>query len=189
MTDQTDNPTPGEDREIIGPAGGHGLDVGAGALAETGRGTTHPVTAYLAGLSKRSRRTMRGALDIIAQIASGGAADAMTFPWQDLRFQHTTAIRQLLAERYPNPNTVNLHLAALRGVLRACWRLGLMDGEAYQRAADVQSVKGSTLPKGRALGGGEIRALFEACATDSTPAGRRDAALLAVAYGTGLRRA
>jgi len=48
-------------------------------------------------------------------------------------------------------------------------------------------VKGSTLPKGRALSSGEIRALFEACAVGK-PGGARDAALIGTLYGAGLRR-
>ena len=63
-----------------------------------------------------------------------------------------------------------------------------MDGEEYQRAAAVRNVKGSRLPAGRALEGGEIRALFAACA-DGTPAGARDAAAFALMFGMGMRRA
>lgn len=55
-------------------------------------------------------------------------------------------------------------------------------------ATDLPTLRGETLPRGRALGSGEVRALFAACSADGTTAGRRDAAMLALLYGAGLRR-
>lgn len=147
----------------------------------------NPALVYLAHLAPGGVRTMRQALDVIADDLTGGACDALTCPWAALRFQHTAAIRARLAAKYA-PATANKMLAALRGTLQAAWRLGQMSAEDYQRAADLETVHGSSLPAGRALAGGEMRALFGACADDPTPAGRRDAALIAVLYGAGLRR-
>jgi hypothetical protein len=53
---------------------------------------------------------------------------------------------------------------------------------------DVPGVKNQVAPRGRAAAQGELRALFGVC-QDGTPLGARDAALLALAYGCGLRRA
>ncbi len=92
------------------------------ALANARR-TDHPVAVYLASLSAGSRRTMLGALNTIAAMAGGERVDAQSFPWHQLRHEHTTAIRSALAERY-SPSTANKMLAAMRGVLKACWRLG-----------------------------------------------------------------
>ncbi len=45
------------------------------------------------------------------------------------------------------------------------------------------------MPPGRAIRQGELHALLDACSRDSSPAGVRDAAMIALLYGTGLRRA
>jgi integrase len=148
---------------------------------------SNPALLYLARLGPGSQRTQRAALDSIAALLTGGRATAVDMPWHLLNGQHTRAVRSELTARYA-PTTANRLLAALRGVLEEAWRLGLMDAETYHRAADVENVPWFTSPRGRILAPGEIQALFEACAGDSTPAGVRDAALLTVLYAAGLRR-
>ncbi|MCP4659613.1 MAG: site-specific integrase [bacterium] len=64
---------------------------------------------------------------------------------------------------------------------------GDVDGHVLQRAADIENLRGSTVLRGRALAGGELAQLFGACA-DATPKGTRDAAMLSVFYGCGVRR-
>lgn len=150
----------------------------------------HPAAAYLASLGKASRRPQRQALDAIADILTSGAvSNCLLMDWHTVHYTHTNLVRNILAERHA-PATANRMLAALRGVLRAAWRLGLMSADAFQSAADVKPVIGSTLPAGRELGNGEIGALLDDCQNDKhINAGTRDAAIIAVMYGGGLRRA
>ncbi len=157
-----------------------------GELVAAGDLANNPAAVYLASLAHGSRRTMQEALNTMAGIL--GDFDAFSCPWAMLRFQHTSALRSQLAERYAAA-TANKMLSALRGVLKAAWRLGQMDAEAYTRAVDVGSVTGETLPTGRAIAAGELAALLKTCTADTTAAGARDAALLALLYSCGLRRA
>jgi integrase len=60
--------------------------------------------------------------------------------------------------------------------------------EDYQRAIQLKPVTGETLPAGRELSAGEILALMTACQNDESPAGTRDAAIIALLYAAGLRR-
>lgn len=146
----------------------------------------NPAAVYLAGLNSDSgRRTQRQALDTIARLL--GSRDAFECDWASVRFQHATAIRAKLAGVY-KPATVNKMLCALRGTLKAAWRLGLMSGEDYHMAASVESVNGETIPAGRELQSGELVALMGDCENDLTPAGARDAAIVALMYSCGLRR-
>jgi site-specific recombinase XerD len=109
-------------------------------------------------------------------------------PWHELRYGHTQALQSWLAE-HCSPTAANRHLAALRGVLREAWRLGLMNGEDLARAADLAGVSGTSLPAGRYVEDGEVRRLVAACLADQSPGGRRDAAVLAALFVGGLRRA
>ncbi len=149
--------------------------------------TQHPAAVYLSTLSPGSRPTMRQALDEIAQLLSGGSGDALTLDWSHLRYQHTAALRSVLMERYA-PATVNKMLSALRRVLKEALRLELMDAKDYARTVDIASVRVKKGLQGRALSGREIAALMDACQSDRTPAGFRDAALITILRGSGLRR-
>jgi Phage integrase family len=165
---------------------------------------TDPVTVYLARLtSAESRRAMAASLELLAELLvdgqpadraerarrrEAGAPLAMAVPWHELRYGYTQALRSWLAE-HCSPAAANRHLAALRGVLREAWRLGLMNGEDLARAVDLASVQGTSLPSGRYVEDGEVRRLVAACLADQSPGGKRDAAVLAALFVGGLRRA
>jgi hypothetical protein len=138
---------------------------GATALAvPTAAAGGDPMTVYLARLSSaESRRAMATSLELLAELLiDGHPADraerarrrrsgqplAIAVPWHELRYGHTQALRSWLAE-HCSPAAANRHLAALRGVLREAWRLGLMGGEDLARAIDLASVPGTSLLAGR----------------------------------------
>lgn len=149
----------------------------------------NPALVYLASLAESSRRPMKEGLNLIANLIQPGC-DYLAFPWHVLRYQHTTAIRTQLADKY-SASTANRHLSALRGVLKEAWRLGYVTAEEYQRAIDIKTIKGQkakAAEKGRHIKQGEFGALLSTC-DDGTKAGVRDAALIAVGYVAGLRRA
>lgn len=151
-----------------------------------------PAIVYLDDrLGAGSRRAMEGALDVLASILTHGQATARTCPWAGLRYEWTAKLPHQLADRGYSRASIQKQLAALRGVLREAWRLGLMDAEAFQRATDIRPPRGQGLAPaaGRAITRGQLVALFDACRADLGPAGRRDAAVMAILYGAGLRRA
>jgi integrase len=145
-----------------------------------------PVTVYLESLGQGSRDAQLAALNTMAAMASGGAVDAMGFPWHMLRYENTTLIRGALEARY-KPSTANRHLSALRGVLKVCWRMGDLASANYLRASDLKNVRGRSAPAGRVLSPAELRSLFRQCERDRRVIARRDTAIIAVMYGGGLR--
>ena len=60
--------------------------------------------------------------------------------------------------------------------------------EQALRVATVENVTGARLPVGRIITTGELVALLGACTGDASPAGARDAAIIALATTTGMRR-
>ena len=150
--------------------------------AELGR---QAPAAYVMSLAAGSRRTMMGALRLIAGELG---IPLESVPWHRLRAAHVGALRARLLAKLA-PASCNKVLAALRGVLREAARLGLLTHEQLAAVLSVRGVTGSRELRGRALAPGELRALFHSCAEGGEAIGARDAAMLGVLYGCGLRRA
>lgn len=152
--------------------------------------TENPAAVYVAGLgSDVSRRTAISSLRRAALMLTGADdADPMKINWAQLRYAHVAALRARLMGLYA-PSTCNRILSMVKGVLRTSYRLGKLHGDDFQRLMMVESVSGDRLPAGRVLDADEIARLVAVCRGDPTPRGARDAALIAILFAGGLRRA
>ena len=148
----------------------------------------NPALVYLRRMdTKKSRETVEAVLRSLARIASGGRIRFEVFPWEELTYLQTAALRTAIGERF-EPAGANLRLSVLRCVLKEAWRLELMTAEAYQRAADVQNFRGKSKPAGRRLEQEELRGMIQGARSSGGPKGTRDAALFGFLYATGARR-
>lgn len=129
---------------------------------------------------------MGNSLDVIARLITND--DEMRHEWIDwhkIRYEHAAAIRALLAETYAF-STANKMLAALRGTLKAAWKLGLMSADEYQTAASVKNITGERVPAGRYITQQEIGQLLATCQDNLI--GHRDRVIILLLYLCGLRR-
>lgn len=129
---------------------------------------------------------MATALSAVARLLSSGEFDAKEVRWWELTPSDVARVRAALCVERTARSTGRLRLSALRGVLRECWRAGLIDSDRYHRLVDVRPVPGPTTGRGRIVSPGEIRGLFRACT--NSPRGHRDRAMLALLFGLGARR-
>ena len=149
--------------------------------------TVHPASVYLRSLSPGSKPTMITALNTIASLLTDGQCDIYTLDWAAIRYHHTSAVRASLLERYA-PSTASKIMCAFRRVLDEARKLGLMSAADYANAIELPSIRDTRKLKGRALTPSEIRALMRVCGEDKSKLGVRDACLIAILRGAGLRR-
>lgn len=140
--------------------------------------------------SLHTRRTYTGALAHFEQWRSGR-------PMTKMLVEEYAAYLHAQGQA---PATINHKLSAVRWWARRVADLAAEDPRAdpeqvaiitrqAERVASVGNVKGDSRQRGRHVPDGEIKAILEVCAKDPTPAGVRDAAMLALAFATGMRRA
>lgn len=145
--------------------------------------------------SAESRRKFKGCLDTLAEMISPTAGEdgvrirdsGASVAWWVLRYDDVEVLRNQLVERYAT-RTVNLHLSALRSILKVSQRLGLMTAEHLMSTCDVKTMKVNRLPAGRNIPHSEIVTLLSASLSGKEPIATRDAAIIAVLASTGARR-
>ncbi|NBA93461.1 tyrosine recombinase XerC [Pseudomonas sp. R5(2019)] len=143
---------------------------------------------YLNRLVPSSQLTMKYVLQDAADRLGFEDADIRDVPWHLLQPGHITALVAALREDGYAPNTSSLYVNAVRGVMNEAWRLKLIDQDHLQRIRSVKPAQGTRLSNGRNLKRSLIRELMEVCAADPRPQGLRDAAVIALLYGSGMRK-
>lgn len=150
----------------------------------------NPAAVYLESLgSEISKRTMVSPLNRAACILNPSLAgkDAWeAIPWGQLT---ALVVRMVMAKLDGSPATRNKALAALKGVVRIGWELRLISSDEKERILSIKGDAGSREIAGRYVPTGEVWGLLKVCAEDNSPAGVRDAAMLALTAATGARRA
>jgi integrase len=109
------------------------------------------------------------------------------------RYRYAKRAVQVHQGKGKAPNTINQRLASFRWYARKIADLAIdygnpEDAQQAARVATVRDVKGERPERGRHIEQGELSALIDACTSDTSPAGIRDAAIIALAWSTGLRR-
>lgn len=138
-----------------------------------------PAAQFLLRLSPGSRHAQSCALRHIEKWLL--RSDGQKLEWHKISAADVLDVRARAVERLA-PATARRYMAALRGVLKECWRAGLIDAERLARLIDVPPIRGSRPPPGRSLSPAEIGQL-------RYTAEPRDRAVLAALVGAGLRRA
>lgn len=149
-----------------------------------------PLQSYLAKLAPSGRAAMLSSLKTVAKLLDAGAS-VEDVAWHLLRYEHLAALRVRLKETWA-PRTVNRVLSALRGILKIAFKTGWVPDSGlrdYQIAITIESLPQRTLSEhGRALSEDELKRLFVACKVWTPLLEKRNAAILAALYASGVRR-
>ncbi|URN91540.1 MAG: tyrosine-type recombinase/integrase [Pseudomonas protegens] len=148
----------------------------------------NPLNLYLRRLAPSSQSTLRYVLQDAADRLGYAEQNLEEIPWHLLQPEHVTALVATLREDGYAPNTSSLYVNALRGVMNEAWRASLISQDHLLKMRSVKAISGTRLARGRNLKRGLIHELMAVCASDSRPQGVRDAALIALLYGSGMRK-
>lgn len=148
----------------------------------------NPLTLYLTRLAPSSQLTMRYVLQDAADRLGFEDINLDDLDWHLLQPEHVIALVAALREDGYAPNTSSLYVNAVRGVMNEAWRLNLISQEHLLRMRTVKAAPGTRLSQGRNLRRSLIREMMEVCAADPRPQGLRDAAVIGILYGSGMRK-
>ena len=148
----------------------------------------NPLTLYLARLAPSSQLTLRYVLQDAADRLGFDELNMEDIPWHQLQPEDVIALVAALRSDGYAPNTSSLYVNAVRGVMNEAWRMSLISHEHLLKMRSVKGIAGTRLSQGRHRTRPLIHDLMAVCAADPRPQGLRDAAIIAILYGSGMRK-
>ena len=114
---------------------------------------------------------------------------AFEFAWHQITLEQAGSFCDKLTDSTNKPATIALYITTLRGLLRACRQVGLIDRTRLELLLDeLNPPRIGVQDVGRAISPGEIAALFVAAENRDPWRQSRDRAILAIFSTTGMRR-
>jgi integrase len=147
----------------------------------------NPAKTYLLSLSSEVNTYNSGrALKRLCKKMSG-CESYLTFDWASFDYSYLINLKACMLDDKYEPSSINTYLALLKGVAKECWRQKLICIDTYLQIKDVKLVSYVRGASGRALAPEEISEIISHCTKQKTKAGLRNAAMIALSYGAGLR--
>lgn len=152
-----------------------------------------PAQAYIKKhANSEAQRVASVKVKHVAQLLGFKNADQIA--WEQVTFNHANYLRSKLMEatnRFGeslSPSTINHTLTAFRQMAKLAWRMGIMSAEIYEHVKSIEPVRGERVGLRALPVPDDITALLDCCFADPGVAGARDAAIITLAFGAGLRR-
>jgi len=153
------------------------------------RQTLSGADRYLMSLrSKNSRRTMKSGLNRIAKMLGYDSYKSVSF--QDMKSSDVDMLIEVMRVKDKlNPNTINLYIAGLKGVFKHCWKASLMPYEEYLKLKSTKELSSKRVKRDRVIvKKNVISDIINHCVSAGDNRGIRDASMIALLSGCGLRR-
>lgn len=155
--------------------------------------TRHVMTAsstYINSLSSASSRiNMSSVLNNVVKILTNGEEKKHDkYDWTGLCYEDVNDVIFELTNRKYSPKTINVYLSAMKGVAMELRSKKVIDDDELQKIAKIKSKKGSHKNKGRSLTLTELNQLIDLCLYRDDPKSLRDAVIMTLLYGAGMRR-
>ena len=123
----------------------------------------------------------------VAIFTDQGTTDATAFDWSQINVEQVRKLRSVMVAGGAAASTVNHVLSGVRSTVRIASKQGLVDLKTRIEIEDQPNEKPQPRERaGRYVQRGEVRQLFAVLGADEI--GARDAAMLALLYGAGLKR-
>lgn len=149
---------------------------------------SNPAELYIKSLqSNNSKILMKSRLNIICKKIDKDS-NYINIDWSILSYELVLNVIENLKNENKAPATINSYIAAIKGVTKQAWKRKIIKTSTYLWINDIKDINGSRINTGRTLTTNEILKLIKSCNKNKDILGIRDAAIIAISYGAGLRR-
>lgn len=128
---------------------------------------------------------LNGAVRILT---NGDITSHTDYDWSGLSYEDVNDVIYELTEKGRSPQTINTYLSALKGIAQDLRNKKCISEDELKLITKIKGKRGSHKNKGRSLSVTELNKLIDLCLYKDNPKSLRDAVMMTLLYGAGLRR-